>query len=1531
MAKQNINVGTSANDKKGDSLRAAFVKVNANFTELYTELGLVNDVTLSLGAFEFAGSTLSTTDSTAIVIDQAATITSNLNVGGDILPQTANGSDLGSSTLPWRSLYVSNNTIYIGGVALSVNGAGNLLVNGSLITGGGGGSSLVNGANTVSLNSTGILTLANTARLQDNANGAISLGIDASGFATAQGAGAIAIGQNAGGEFQSSNAVAVGFYAGSVRQGVSAVAVGRQAGQLDQGAQAVSIGLSAGASEQGTFGVAIGNSAGSTIQGTYAVAVGANAGNDRQSTNAVAVGVQAGQTTQGVAAVAVGNAAGRDDQGADAVAVGGAAGQISQGEIAVAVGVNSGNTNQSAGAVAVGASAGQTSQGLHAVAIGTDTGSTSQGNRAVAVGYLAGSNNQGAHSVAIGYYAGELNQGNNSIIINATGTDLQQTTPGTFTVKPVRQGETADAMYYNSSTGEITYADAYAFSFSVAADDSTQRVISNNELIKFTGAGGITTSSDAEGNITITGSGAATGIESETDVSIRVNLTDSTQRIWRFGEDGSLTLPIGVSIDDNVDPLYPKIIADSGKLFSVQAQGSTGSAALAWSVNPNADTKYAAVGVNQGGGDNLAKVVMTAGNTTGTLKVWKLDETGAFTFPDNTVQTTAYTGSVSDLRSEGNINIEINLSDSTLRRWQFGEDGHLTLPSGGNISEGGGFTGAIRLTPAGGANANQALLIYPTAGAPEGDHIHLTAGGGSTELYLGDDYHYVKLVDGGNVEVKATTANFSATAAWTFGTDGSLASDDEFIIKAPNGVPTSVYSYSGGGGWNSPPYTNLATTTNGSGTGLTVNVSAANGGYIDISVITINTAGTGYKTGDIITITNENNLTGTFAVGVAGTRSWTFDRYGALTLPSGNSSSSSIQSVQNGNYQSKVTVSPFQILSQARTSQTQTYSAANGDFTSAASDGNGMITFVSPTGSVTEFIIDTIANGGVYERTVRLNGAGPEYGYSSFNGTDQVSLAIAAPAGAVTSIRFSYTRISKIDICPDEGVFRIESERGQDIDIDAGDDLQLIATDRTDITAGTNMRLRAGDGSVQIATNFYNVSGATTYTWTFGTGGELTLPNGAVLRNTVGDAIAFGNGAGQNSQGGEAVAIGTNAGYDSQGADAVAIGTSAGETDQGEKAVAIGDSAGYIDQGDYAVAIGHGAGNGTQGSYAVAIGMSAGETAQAANSIIINATGATLNQTTANTFTVAPIRNISATSGVLQYNASTKEVSYSNSVTAETFNTDQITVVGNRISTTVTNANLELECNGTGSVVVNGGKLILNTGGNAYVESVDYGVNSANSALNIFGGPYQKINLRAGFGTQATWTLATDGSLTFPNATVQTTAWTGVVGTQATLNVTGAITAETFNTDQITVVGNRISTTVTNANLELECNGSGGVVINTLAEATTASTARSAGYLGTPINTQAGTYTLVIGDAGKTIYAGGNLTIPANASVAFPVGTIINVIASAGITIAITSDTLQWGGQATSQTGTRTVATYGMATLVKVTNTIWYISGVGVT
>ena len=39
MAKQSVNLGTSANKGDGDPLRTAFDKVNDNFTEVYSLLG----------------------------------------------------------------------------------------------------------------------------------------------------------------------------------------------------------------------------------------------------------------------------------------------------------------------------------------------------------------------------------------------------------------------------------------------------------------------------------------------------------------------------------------------------------------------------------------------------------------------------------------------------------------------------------------------------------------------------------------------------------------------------------------------------------------------------------------------------------------------------------------------------------------------------------------------------------------------------------------------------------------------------------------------------------------------------------------------------------------------------------------------------------------------------------------------------------------------------------------------------------------------------------------------------------------------------------------------------------------------------------------------------------------------------------------------------------------------------------------------------------------------------------------------------
>ncbi|TIP83833.1 MAG: hypothetical protein E5X58_37065 [Mesorhizobium sp.] len=104
-------------------------------------------------------------------------------------------------------------------------------------------------------------------------------------------------------------------------------------------------------------------------------------------------------------------------------------------------------------------------------------------------------------------------------------------------------------------------------------------------------------------------------------------------------------------------------------------------------------------------------------------------------------------------------------------------------------------------------------------------------------------------------------------------------------------------------------------------------------------------------------------------------------------------------------------------------------------------------------------------------------------------------------------------------------------------------------------------------------------------------------------------------------------------------------------------------------------------------------------------------------------------------------------------------------------------------------------------------------------------------------------------------------------------------------------------------------------------------------------NSQSAAYTLVLTDSGKHIYhpaadtTARIWTIPANASVAFPIGTAVtfdNDFGAGVITIAITSDTLVLVGTVGS-TGSRTLASGGQATAIKVTATRWRISGTGLT
>ncbi len=120
MAQQILNVGTTANDGTGDTLRAAMIKANENFTELYNSPLLASGITVSgnevsasrsnddlilsasgtgsvvAGAISFKGTSISSTDSTTInindglIVDGTVTATSFTGDGSGITGLVSN-------------------------------------------------------------------------------------------------------------------------------------------------------------------------------------------------------------------------------------------------------------------------------------------------------------------------------------------------------------------------------------------------------------------------------------------------------------------------------------------------------------------------------------------------------------------------------------------------------------------------------------------------------------------------------------------------------------------------------------------------------------------------------------------------------------------------------------------------------------------------------------------------------------------------------------------------------------------------------------------------------------------------------------------------------------------------------------------------------------------------------------------------------------------------------------------------------------------------------------------------------------------------------------------------------------------------------------------------------------------------------------------------------------------------------------------------------------------------------------------------
>jgi Major tropism determinant N-terminal domain len=399
------------------------------------------------------------------------------------------------------------------------------------------------------------VALGNNAGNSDQSPSAIAIGRSAGN--SNQDWDAIAIGRRAGQTDQQEGTIAIGYYAGQTNQRYHSIAIGSQAGQTNQYWDAIAIGKGAGNYGQDHQTIAIGHRAGETDQVAQSIAIGAYAGNNTQGMHAIAIGARAGNDSQGWAAVAIGEDAGNNAQGFRGIAVGRLAGNDTQGNQAIAVGALAGYNEQGNYSIAMGRHAGEGSQGAYAIAIGQEAGRGANPNTiegAITANQVSGGatgeftmvldsvNNiyagmfiggyglnalvtdvnrdtntitfdtatvadasgqyvffgsQGDYAIAIGAYASSIVQHSHSIVINATGDSVISASPNSFVVKPVAQGATANSMYYDSTTGEITYSNVPSIVAKTTSPSNTIEIDLTKSVNKLTATGG---GSTANGN-----------------------------------------------------------------------------------------------------------------------------------------------------------------------------------------------------------------------------------------------------------------------------------------------------------------------------------------------------------------------------------------------------------------------------------------------------------------------------------------------------------------------------------------------------------------------------------------------------------------------------------------------------------------------------------------------------------------------------------------------------------------------------------------------------------------------------------------------------------------------------------------------------------------------------------------------------------------------------------------------------------------------------------------------------------------------
>ena len=344
--------------------------------------------------------------------------------------------------------------------------------------------------------------------------------------------------------------------------------------------------------------------------------------------------------------------------------------------------------------------------------------------------------------------------------------------------------------------------------------DATVSTTGNVTANYFIGDGSQLTNISTFGNFISNGDSRVTIDTPNGNIDIYANMTP-----WSFETSGTLRLPIG-EIGYAFGP-GPTIISnvDTGAAFSVlcTSSGANGPLAVMGTVSFDGNTGVGITQVQDEFGNvdawlfNPGGNLVIPGNIIGNSNqaFWAYSDTGLTVTSNvqNDINGVSMEDGVDTLAyANANVVIQTNIGNvGNIYVWTFGNDGNLNLPSEGTIvgvtpnntgylqwvgnssGDGGGYT-TLRLVPDTTVeNADQYLIVDPTAPG----HIHIRAGGiqddSAADLIFGGENSHVKITGGLNPPVYVTANSQN----WLFGIDGVLQTPGD-ISASGNLISTTT-------------------------------------------------------------------------------------------------------------------------------------------------------------------------------------------------------------------------------------------------------------------------------------------------------------------------------------------------------------------------------------------------------------------------------------------------------------------------------------------------------------------------------------------------------------------------------------------------------------------------------------------------------------------------------------------------------------------------------------------------------------------